>query len=268
MRGKADSPAGLFLAAHAPLVLALVLPLHRCHPFVSLVIRLASVSVTVLISTYFCFFTASNDRGADYSQAFYLYTFSLCATDYLLISNAARTLRKTDQHVPTTQLHWTDRARWALSLLRSPRGVGWVHEPSNNLPPKSQVQGPRVAFVFRQLRWGVLNAFLYDMTLYLCLTNPCIGSNARQWNGFAFWWRVTSLGHLVNIYTGLHSYHQLYSAVSVTLGFSEPSEWRPMFHTPLEAYTLRKFWGCVLTNSNPALNLTPSLQNFLASTHA
>ena len=266
MRGKADSPAGLFLAAHVPLILALVLPLHRYHPFVSLVIRLASVFVTISISTYFCFFTASNDRGADYSQTFYLYTFSLCATDYLLISNAARTLRKTGQHVPATQLHWTDRARWALSLLGSPRGVGWVHEPTKSLPPKPQ--DPRFTFVFRQLRWGVLNAFLYDMSLYLCLTNPCIASNARQWNDFALWWRVTSLGHLVNIYTGTHCLHQIYGAISVTLGFSEPSDWRPMFHTPLEAYTLRKFWGYVLMNSNPAPILTFSQQNFLASAHA
>ncbi|KAJ7030352.1 membrane bound O-acyl transferase family-domain-containing protein [Mycena alexandri] len=155
----------------------------------------------------------------DYFLALAWLTIFCFASDYILITDVQRELRQVPvkpdsaiEHAPLLR-----RLRWALDLFHSPRGVGWAHEPTTTLPPHPQAGTGRGKFVAHRL-WKALQFFvLFD----LC--------NLHM--------------YMNTMYPSLMLLSSILSVGSVACHLSNPEDWPPLFASPLEAWTIRRFWG-------------------------
>lgn len=55
--------------------------------------------------------------------------------------------------------------------------------------------------------------------------------------------RITTTGFWFAAYTTIQAYHSATALIAVASGMMTPAEWRPMFGSLSDAYTLRGFWG-------------------------
>lgn len=57
---------------------------------------------------------------------------------------------------------------------------------------------------------------------------------------------ITTLGYGIAVCTFQQFVHSIVALIDVGFGFSKVEFWRPLFGSPGEAYTLRRFWGFVI----------------------
>lgn len=57
---------------------------------------------------------------------------------------------------------------------------------------------------------------------------------------------ITTLGYGIAVCSFQQLAHSIVALIDVGFGFSKVEFWRPMFGSPWEAYTLRRFWGFVI----------------------
>ena len=53
----------------------------------------------------------------------------------------------------------------------------------------------------------------------------------------------TTIGFWLGAYTSIQAYHSATGLIAVASGLLDPADWRPMFGSLSNAYTLRGFWG-------------------------
>ncbi|KAJ7712524.1 membrane bound O-acyl transferase family-domain-containing protein [Mycena metata] len=182
------------------------------------------------LTVYALLCTTGTFRG-DYSIGNVWLSYCCFASDYILITDVQRELRQVrvkPDSVPIENASLLRRLRWALDLFTSPRGVGWAHEPTNVLPPHPPPGTGRARFVAHRL----LKTLQYWVVLHLCnlhmSTNNMFRVDGPDWTAVGWGWRVGALWP---------------GAVSVACGLSNPEDWPPLFASPLEAWTIRRFWG-------------------------
>lgn len=56
---------------------------------------------------------------------------------------------------------------------------------------------------------------------------------------------MTTLGYGIAVYSFQQLIHSTWALIDVGFGFSTVESWRPLFGSPKEAYTIRRFWGFV-----------------------
>lgn len=54
---------------------------------------------------------------------------------------------------------------------------------------------------------------------------------------------LSTIGFWVRLYCVIEGSNAVASAIAVSLGLSKARDWRPIFGSLSEAYTLRNFWG-------------------------
>lgn len=169
----------------------------------------------------------------------------LNASDHLLITDVQKELRLQNQKEhDISQAPLGSRCVWALKLMLSPRGIGWVHEPKQFL-----AQRPKSS----------RSAFLTSRTLGLlaCILVSDIGGIHNRWNPawrpdgpslFALGWfgRVSSLTYPIIQIAQMNMPILPMSMITVACGIYEPEDWVHLFGSPFDAYTLARFWGWVL----------------------
>lgn len=57
---------------------------------------------------------------------------------------------------------------------------------------------------------------------------------------------ITTLGYGIAVCSFQQLVHSIVALIDVGFGFSKVESWRPLFGSPGEAYTLRRFWGFVV----------------------
>ncbi|KAJ7757460.1 membrane bound O-acyl transferase family-domain-containing protein [Mycena metata] len=179
----------------------------------------------------------------DYFVGLAWLTFCCFASDYILITEVQRELRQPDS-VPIENVSLLRRLRWALDLFTSPRGVGWAHEPTTVLPPHPPPGTGRARFVAHRL-W---KAFQYWVVLDLCnlhmFMNNMFRVDGPDWTAVGWGWRaVAAAVYLAAGSSALMLLSSFWSAASVACRLSNPEDWPPLFASPLEAWTIRRFWG-------------------------
>jgi hypothetical protein len=88
----------------------------------------------------------------------------LTASDYILLRNHQPELRKIGQKKATSEMTFKERLMWSASLLATPRGIGWAHEPTDQIPPRPTAS--RGKFIASQFLWIIFYSILWDVALF------------------------------------------------------------------------------------------------------
>ena len=194
------------------------------------------------ICIYMTFFCASSDPRSDYLTIVPVTTFLFASSDYILLRKYQRELQPTGQK-PLSKMPFKDRLRWATNLSGNPRGIGWTHEPTHNIPPRPSSTPGR--FILSQLMWMVVYLLQFDISNTFVHKNPCFVPGGPSLTAFGWLWRSTAWLYVSLAYSVLSMLYMCYSIVSVAVGISEPRDWPHLFGSPLDGYTLRNCWGWV-----------------------
>jgi len=251
MRGKHDLNQGFFGLCQLILLLALALgerPNARYNW-----IFFIPIFVLCIYSVFFC---ASESPTSDFAFSIALMGLVATASDYIFLRNHRPPLRKIGQKKATSEMTFTERIVWSASLLATPRGIGWAHEPTAQIPPRPTVS--RGKFIASQFLWIIFYCILFDFALLQLQRNPCFRTGGPSLTAFGWWWRTTAWFHVVTAYCTMSGLCAIQSIISVATGLSEPRDWPHLFGSLRNAYTLRKCWGYVLTMSS---FLQPPSQN-------
>ena len=240
MREKNDLNPSFLRLCQLILLIALV---HGGRPNVRYNwIFVIPIFILYIYSVVFC---ASDSATSDYALIMGFLPLIPTTSDYILLRNRQPELRKIGQKKTTSEMTFTERFVWAASLLATPRGIGWAHEPIAYLPPRPTTS--RGKFIASQLRWIIFYSILFDITRIHNQENPCFRTGGPSLAAFGWWWRTTAWVHVVTLYCSMSGLYATASVVSVATGFYEPKDWPHLFGSLLNAYTVRKCWGYVLT---------------------
>ena len=89
-----------------------------------------------IICIYSVFFCPPGSTMKDFGDIISTLSVTLTASDYILLRNRQPELRKIGQKKATSEMTFKERLKWAVSLLATPRGIGWAHEPTDQIPPR------------------------------------------------------------------------------------------------------------------------------------
>ncbi|KAF8149429.1 membrane bound O-acyl transferase family-domain-containing protein [Crassisporium funariophilum] len=198
-------------------------------------------------SLYITFRTSTGDvmgnHGTGDSGLITLFT----ARDFILGTEIQRELRQIRwKKGPVYELSLKERARWALNLFFSPRGIGWTHGPlQKRAPSTAKLPESRWRFVAKQLVRMCRNILILD----LALLGMTLAVSARTRSLVAQGWLDMAVRRLLNFSFGLWIYantnagHCFLTAIAVALGFWDPEDCLNLYGRWSEVYTVRRFWG-------------------------
>jgi hypothetical protein len=181
----------------------------------------------------------------------YLFTVFFDAMDFLVLRDVQKEIRMEGQKLGEIENEpFKERLKWSASLMMGQRGLGWIDPSAPKVPhiPSAPTEG-RGALVRAKLRELAFNVIMFDLLGFLNRANPCFKQNGAPF-GESFLWRLLlALGFGAGEYLVLTTLHCVYCILSVGFGLSEPRHWPSLFGSVSEAYTIRRLWGYVLTES-------------------
>jgi len=202
------------------------------------------ISILCIYSVFFC---APGNTASDYAVISSLLNMILTASDYILLRNHQPEFRKIGQKKGTSEMTFKERLIWAASLLATPRGIGWAHEPTDQIPPRPTAS--RGKFIASQFLWIIIYFILWDVAFIPIRDNPCFKIGGPSVAAFGWWQRTVVWSSILTVYYTMSGVDAIASIICVATGLYEPRDWPHVFGSPLKAYTLRKCWGYVLTIS-------------------
>lgn len=172
-----------------------------------------------------------------------LYTF--VASDFILLTDPQRELRQVAQREPIYNSGFWARSKWALKLFFGVRGVGWTHEPP--FIRATRTHPTRLRFLMSQFCRLAGCVLVHDVASILMRANPFFVKNARPCAEQPILWRCWGVVlFAVSSTINVSIIHITASIVMVGSGLSQPDVWPPIFGKLANAYSVRRFWGCVL----------------------
>ena len=196
-----------------------------------------------LLCVHMVFFSASESRTSDYILSLNVLGTLFSASDFIILRRYQPELRKIGQQKPTSEMSLPQRLWWAGTLVVAPRGVGWMHEPTNHIAPRPN--GTRAQFIASQFLWIGAYFIQFDILSILVRANPCFGTGGPSFSAFGWPWRATVWIHPFTAFVSMSILHAMVSILSVAVGLSEPRDWPHLFGSPWKAYTVRNCWGRV-----------------------
>ena len=215
---------------------------------------------TFILCIYSVFFCAPGNTTSDYAALSSLLNLILTASDHILLRNHQPEFRKIGQKKGTSEMTFKERLMWAASLLATPRGIGWAHEPTDQIPPRPTAS--RGKFIASQFLWIIFYFILWDIAFIPIRDNPCFKIGGPSVAAFGWWQRTVVWSSILTGYYTMSGMDAIASIIFVATGLYEPRDCPHVFGSPLNAYTLRKCWGYVLTIS---FTLYPHHKNILDS---
>ena len=209
--------------------------------------RLLFIAI-LLLSVFVACFTAVDNTYNDFINGMSLGTGLFSASDFLLLcSDVQEDIRFEDQKGGMRSRPLMERIFWAVRMNVNMRGVGTNIEPTTHLPPRPSRTESRKTYLLKQLAWVAVYGPLWYMVVEFNKWNPRFTEEPSLLNvprdGFPWWWRMTVWGTMLHTYFSMTTIHCAFSILSVGLQISKPHEWPAMFGSPLEAYTVRRYWG-------------------------
>jgi hypothetical protein len=204
----------------------------------------AVIFLPIFALTAYVLLSTTGTFAGDYGLGLSWLTLFWFASDYILLTDVQRTLRRLPPapKEPIEKASLCARTRWAVALFTTPRGVGWAHQPPT-LPAAPLAGTPRLAFIARRLCTALLLFLLHDAANLHQLWNPMFRAHGPGWRADGWCWRaVVVLAWGVSAYTAMELAVTLLSVMGVACGLFAPEEWPPLF-APGEAYTIRRLWG-------------------------
>lgn len=189
--------------------------------------------------------TTTQDLAADLGLGSAILTQLLIAFDIMFITHPDTLKNFQDSHDgKITERPFKERALWAYNLYTNPRGIGWAHE-SPHLASRPSPSTPRWRFVGVQVIRAVLYIMLECMAYVLNALNPGMTTLTVPLSQSALHWRALGVaGFGVAGYARINLMHCLLSAGVIACGFSAPERWPNLFGSPLQAWSVQRFWRC------------------------
>jgi len=159
----------------------------------------------------------------------------------LIIHDAQAEYRRIGDKTDVSTRPFLSRLWWSFQVYVNPRGVGWTQELSG-LPPK-----PKESSRYRFLRFLALDLIrlliIWDINGLIMRINPYYTREQRV-EGFERLWRLTySPGYAINLMVQISMEQSVVAILCLAMGYTRPDEWRPIFGSLKETYSLAKFWG-------------------------
>jgi len=197
-----------------------------------------------ILSIYSVFFCAPGSTLIDYGVITYFLNLILTSSDYILLRNRQPELRRIGQTKATSEMAFKERLIWATSLLATPRGIGWAHEPTDQISPRPTASRRR--FIASQFLWIIFYLILGRVASIPIQGSPSFTKGGPSLGAFGWWQRTIAWSLIISAYSSISEMYAIGSIIFVAAGICEPRDWPHIFGSPLNAYTLRKCWGYVL----------------------
>ena len=252
MQGKHNFHSSFFSICYLILLFALI---HRGQPNArSNWIFFIPIFILYNYTVFFC--TSATTTSNFTTIMSYLHLVPT-TSDYILLWNRQPKLRQIGQKKATSKMSFTERLVWAISLLTTTRGIRWAHEPTAHIPwwPRAS----RKKFIASQFLWIIFYYIIFDIASIHIQENPCFKTGGPSLAAFGWQWHTTGCMYMVILYAVMSGVHIAMSLVSVAIQLYVPWDWPHIFGSPLDMYTVRNFWGYVLTTSwfsHPSRNQT------------
>ncbi|KAJ3511369.1 hypothetical protein NLJ89_g4132 [Agrocybe chaxingu] len=134
------------------------------------------------------------------------------------------------------------RITWAFHLYTNPRGIGWSHEHPH-LPNRPSLSTPRWTFVRTRIFRAFFCICLERVGYFLNASNPGTTTPGRILSESPFHWRAVGVtGFAAAGFARINMLNCLLSAAIVGLGISSPERWPNLFGSPLDAWSVQRFW--------------------------
>lgn len=188
-------------------------------------------------------FARTGNRKLDYMFGAALGTTALQAIHFLLLVRPLEEYRHEMDDVPRG-VRWSFRVGLrtcaSFAVLISPFG-----KVKTSLIPVVPCHRTRPSFIASRLRWLFSHYLLLEAATLYMRCNPVFLSKVS----------VTSQGYILQclnvaaipcqLYAALTCVHCMLAVLAVSTNFSEPQAWPKPFGQWKDAYTVRRFWGCV-----------------------
>jgi hypothetical protein len=190
------------------------------------------------------FTQTTGDFAVDLSLGSALVVQYLLGADYALLTSPEDLVDYCDRGASkVNQRPFKERVQWTLRLYSNPRGIGWAHEPTH-LPPRPSPSTPRWKFVFSRIL-SAIGCFCGIGVIYVAdASNPGLTTPGMLLTEAPLHWRalgVTCFG-LGGVFA-LSGLNSILSAVVVGCGYSAPERWPRLFGSPLQIWSVRRFWS-------------------------
>ena len=143
---------------------------------------------------------------------------------------------------------------WMLEITHSPRMVGWIQEPRDNLPPHPPPSRP--TFLWKTSIKFIIYAFLVpDLVSLILGQTPAFDSRLHDpTDGPEAYLAAVPLLRRVPYVLAygriaqatISTPYNLFALLCVGFGLSSPTLWPDMWGRWGDAYTVRKLWGYVV----------------------
>ncbi|KAF9554739.1 hypothetical protein CPC08DRAFT_766469 [Agrocybe pediades] len=228
---------GLQFALFQTLLVAVIVP---GQPRISQVACLAAV---VPISYHLITKTSTGDPAGDLGLGSAILTQILVALDLVFFTdpNTLKNLEKPKESTRITEQPFSRRLRWALDLYTNVRGIGWAHE-APLLPERPAKTMTRRKFLMDRLAIVASCGALELALTVMSASNPRMTATDNL-AGYSWYWKV--LGVSCFGIAGASRIEAMYCMLSmaiVGLGFSSPHRWPRAFGSPLDAWSVQRFW--------------------------
>ncbi|KIL63504.1 hypothetical protein M378DRAFT_12091 [Amanita muscaria Koide BX008] len=164
------------------------------------------------------------------------------ASDFILLTEVQRELRRKGQTVRADRMEWRARLGWAFGLFSSPRGIGWKSLGSEHA--NRSASNTRWTFVKRQIIKLVVYGIVLDLLRWHDRWNPCYAKDGPSITAFGWAWRSFNMfSWVIQVYIQIDRLYRVVGTLSVLARLSSPEEWPSFFGDLRDAYTVRRFWG-------------------------
>lgn len=180
---------------------------------------------------------------SDYSFGTTLGAFVPDAIRFLLKIRPLEEYRHETDKVPAYQLPYSRRFFWLMSIPL--RGIGWSFKANHSVPSVEPHHLTRRAFVASRLYRVFAYYILFEVVQLYMHCNPIFLSEAPLLSqGYFLGW-LNIMAIPLRIYTSLNWTYSLVAMIAVGTTLHEPRSWPAPFGKWKDAYTIRRFWGCV-----------------------
>jgi hypothetical protein len=225
----------------------------------------------LLLTAFVVLCTATDNPYRDFVKGTNMGSGLFMASDYLLLClDVQDDIRFDGQKEGMRTKPLKERMVWAFRLFTNPRGVGTNIEATTHLPPRPSRNEPGKTYILKQIAWVAFYCPLWYMVVKFNKWNTRFSQElwlaGETLVGYPWWWQFTVWAIIIDAYMAMVVIHSVVSAISVGLNISKPHDWPPIFASPLEAYTLRRYWGYeIFPSEKIKVTSPPSLSFFFCS---
>ena len=155
--------------------------------------------------------------------------------------------------MPPSSFPSTKKLQWMVDISWGTRMVDWVQEPQSRTP-RPHPPSPRRTFLQKTFLKLIVNAAITDLTTSITALNPAFDYRVHDPSdgpetylaAVPFFHRIPYvLAWAIGMGASVSTMYNVVALVYVGLGHSSPTLWPDIWGSWGDAYTVRRFWGCV-----------------------